>query len=29
LFTGLPQILHPVSDRIKGLSSKLRESFGT
>ncbi|MEJ2234413.1 MAG: hypothetical protein P8X67_10830 [Syntrophobacterales bacterium] len=29
LFTGLSQILHPVSDRIKGLSSKLRESFGT
>jgi len=26
---GLPQILNPVSDRIKGLGSKLRESFGT
>ena len=25
----LPQILNPVSDRIKGLGSKLRESFGT
>jgi hypothetical protein len=24
---GLPQILNPVSDRIKGLGSKLRESF--
>jgi Gpi18-like mannosyltransferase len=27
LITGVPQILNPVSDRIKGLSSKLRESF--
>ena len=24
---GLPQIWNPVSDRIKGLGSKLRESF--
>jgi hypothetical protein len=24
---GLPQILNPVSDRIKGFGSKLRESF--
>ena len=27
--TSLIQLLNPVSDRIKGLSSKLRESFGT
>lgn len=27
--TGLIQLLNPVSDRIKGLGSKLRESFGT
>jgi hypothetical protein len=29
VIAGLLQILHPVSDKIKGLSSKLRESFGT
>jgi hypothetical protein len=27
--TSLIQLLNPVSDRIKGLGSKLRESFGT
>ncbi len=27
--TGLIQVLNPVSDKIKGLSAKLRESFGT
>lgn len=27
--TSVIQLLNPVSDRIKGLSSKLRESFGT
>jgi len=27
--TSLIQLLNPVSDKIKGLSSKLRESFGT
>ena len=27
--TGLLQVLNPVSDKIKGLSAKLRESFGT
>ena len=28
-FTSLIQLLNPVSDRIKGLGSRLRESFGT
>ena len=27
--TSLIQLLNPVSDRINGLGSKLRESFGT
>lgn len=27
--TSLIQLLNPVSDKIKGLGSKLRESFGT
>ena len=27
--TSLIQLLNPVSDRIKGFGSKLRESFGT
>jgi hypothetical protein len=27
--TSLIQLLNPVSDRIKGLGSRLRESFGT
>jgi 1,4-dihydroxy-2-naphthoate octaprenyltransferase len=27
--TGLFELFNPVSDRIKGLGSKLRESFGT
>jgi hypothetical protein len=27
--TSLVQLLNPISDRIKGLGSKLRESFGT
>lgn len=27
--TSLIQLLNPVSERIKGLGSKLRESFGT
>jgi hypothetical protein len=27
--TSLIQLFNPVSDRIKGLGSKLRESFGT
>lgn len=27
--TSLIQLLNPVSERIKGLSSRLRESFGT
>jgi len=27
--TSIIQLLNPVSDRIKGLGSKLRESFGT
>ena len=27
--TSLFELLNPVSDRIKGLGSKLRESFGT
>lgn len=29
MITSLIQLLNPVSDRIKGLGSKLRESFGT
>ena len=27
--TSFIQLLNPVSDRVKGLSSRLRESFGT
>jgi hypothetical protein len=29
MITSLVQLLNPVSGKIKGLSSKLRESFGT